>query len=278
MKNGTHRVAALLAALVFALPAAANEKAEPDPARSPYWEPIRQLMFGDRVINPDDRDVIRVYLNLRADDASTVPVAVKSQIDQTDKDYIKTIYLIVERNPSPTAGVFHFTPSSGRAQVETRLRFEDFSFVRAVAEMNDGKLYMSQRWVKAAGGCSAPNAKNFVPEALLGKMKLRFDDDSVTYGKPNLVQLMIRHPNESALAADFDTEKVPQFVRSVKVSFDGRPVLDAEVDFSISDNPNFRFFFKPQDKGELKIEVEDTHDRKFTHSVPIAEGTLLPGG
>ena len=278
MENGTHRLAALLAALVFVMPVLANEKAEPDPARSPYWEPIRQLMFGDRVINPDDRDVIRVYLNMRADDASTVPVAVKSQIDQTDKDYIKSIYLIVERNPSPTAGVFHFTPSSGRAQVETRLRFEDFSFVRAVAEMNDGKLYMSQRWVKAAGGCSAPNAKNFVPEALLGKMKLRFDDDSVTYGKPNLVQLMIRHPNESALAADFDGEKVPQFVRSVKVSFDGRPVMDAEVDFSISDNPNFRFFFNPLDKGELKIEVEDTHDRKFIHSLPISEGASLPGG
>jgi len=278
MKNGTRRVATLLLVLAFALPAAANEKAEPDPARSPYWEPIRQLMFGDRVINPDDRDVIRVYLNLRADDASTVPVAVKSQIDQTDKDYIKSIYLIVERNPSPTAGVFHFTPSSGRAQVETRLRFEDFSFVRAVAEMNDGKLYMSQRWVKAAGGCSAPNAKNFVPETLLGKMKLRFDDDTVSYGKPNLVQLMIRHPNESALAADFDAEKVPQFVRSVRVSFDGRPVMDAEVDFSISDNPNFRFFFNPLDKGELKIEVEDTHDRKFIHSLPISEGTSLPGG
>ena len=278
MRIGTHRVAMLLLAFAFAVPAAGNEKAEPDPARSPYWDPIRQLIFGDRVINPDDRDVIRVYLNLRADDASTVPVAVKSQIDQNDTDYIKSIYLIVERNPSPTAGVFHFTPSSGRAQVETRLRFEDFSFVRAVAEMNDGKLYMSQRWVKAAGGCSAPNAKNFVPEALLGKMKLRFDDDTVSYGKPNLVQLMIRHPNESALAADFDAEKVPQFVRSVRVSFDGRPVMDAEVDFSISDNPNFRFYFNPQDKGELKIEVEDTHDRKFTHSVPIAEGAPLPGG
>jgi len=28
----------------------------------------------------------------------------------------------------------------------------------------------------------------------------------------------------------------------------------------------------------LKIEVEDTHDRKFTHSVPISEGAPLPGG
>ena len=111
--------------------------------------------------------------------------------------------------------MFHFTPSSGRAQVETRLRFEDFSFVRAVAEMNDGKLYMSQRWVKAAGGCSAPNAKNFVPEALLGKMKLRFDDDSVTYGKPTGAN-EIPHPNEPR-GGGLDGEKVPKFVRSVKV-------------------------------------------------------------
>jgi sulfur-oxidizing protein SoxY len=263
--------------LLAAMPALANEKAEPNPALSQYWEPIKQLMFGDRIINPDARDVIRVYLNVRADDASTVPVVVKAQMDQTEKEYIKSIYVIVERNPSPAAGVFHFTPQSGRAQVETRLRFEDYSFVRAVAEMNDGRLYMAQRWVKAAGGCSAPNGKK-LSESLLGKMKLRFDDDAISYHKPNLVQLMIRHPNESPLAADFEAGQVPQFVRSVKVTFDGKPVMDAQVDFSISDNPNFRFFFTPEEKGELKIEVEDTHDRKFSHSVNISEGVPLPGG
>ncbi len=100
---------------------------------------MRKLTFGDREIL-DGKDVIRVYLSLRADDASTVPVAVKAQIDQTPERYITTIYLLVERNPSPAAGVFHFTPDSGRAQVETRLRFEDFSHVRAIAETNDGKL------------------------------------------------------------------------------------------------------------------------------------------
>ncbi len=278
MKKHSHLLLAWVFAALAAGSALANEKAEPDPAQSPYWGQIREMMFGDRVINTDAQNIIRVYLNTRADDSSTVPVAVKAQIDQTEKEYIKTIYLIVERNPSPTAGVFRFSPDSGRAQVETRLRFEDFSFVRAVAEMNDGRLYMAQRWVKAAGGCSAPNAKNRLPESLLGKMKLRFDDESISYNKPNLVQLMIRHPNESALASDFDAEQVPQFVRSVRVTYDGRTVMDAEVDFSISDNPNFRFFFTPQDKGELKIEVEDTHDKRFTHSIDISEDKLLPGG
>jgi len=59
----------MLVTLLSALPAYANEKAEPDPAQSPYWQTTRQLMFGDRVINPDARDIIRVYLNVRADDA-----------------------------------------------------------------------------------------------------------------------------------------------------------------------------------------------------------------
>ena len=278
MKSVWRIVASLVCVSAFYAPVFANEKAEPDPAQSPYWEPIRQLMFGDRIINPDERKIVSVYLNTRAQDATTVPVMVKSEIDQTESEYIKSIYLIVDRNPSPTAGVFHFSPASGRARVETRLRFEDFSFVRAVAEMNDGRLYMSQRWVKAAGGCSAPMGKNRMPAALLGKMKLRFDEDNLSYSKPNLVQLMIRHPNESALAADFDPDQVPQFVRSVKVSYEGQTVLDAQVDFSVSDNPNFRFYFTPERRGELKIEVEDTHDLKFNHSIPLSEGMLLPGG
>jgi sulfur-oxidizing protein SoxY len=266
----------LVAGALLCGSALANEKAEPDPAKSEYWSALRKLMFGDREIL-DGKDVIRVYLSLRADDASTVPVAVKAQIDQTPERYITTIYLLVERNPSPAAGVFHFTPDSGRAQVETRLRFEDYSHVRAIAETNDGKLWMDSRWVKAAGGCSAPGGKYRVPAALLGKMKFRFEDE-IKYNEPTLVQINIRHPNESALAADFDATAVPQFVRSVIVTYAGKLVMSAEVDFSLSDNPTFRFWFVPHEKGELRVEVEDTHDNRFIQSVQIAEGGPLPGG
>lgn len=269
----------LVAVTVAALPlsVSANEKAEPDPEKSQYWPPIRQMMFGEKEIH-DGKDVIRVYLNTRADDASTVPVSVKSQIDQSTGRYIKNVYLIVERNPSPVAGIFRFTPDSGRAQIETRLRFEDFSLVRAVAETNDGELYMSTRWVKAAGGCSAPADKNRLPESVIGNMKFRFADDTVEANKPVLVQLMIRHPNESALASDFDSSKVPRFVRHVAVTYAGRLVLDADVDFSISDNPSFRFYFMPEKEGVLEATVEDTHDRRFVHKAVIIEGAPLPGG
>jgi sulfur-oxidizing protein SoxY len=245
----------------------ANPDAEPDHNSIPEWAVIKDLMFGDRIINPDDRDVIRVYLNTRADDASTVPVMINGLIDQTPTEYIKTMYLIVDRNPIPTAGVFRFTPESGRVKMETRLRFEQYSFVRAIAELNDGRLYMSQRWVKAAGGCSAPMGKNVAADSM-GKMRFRMDDQ-VEYDKPMLVELQVRHPNESALASDLKPDQVPQFVRNVNVDYNGKPVMSGEVNFSLSDNPVFRFYFVPRAEGELNVKVEDTHDSVFTQSMRV---------
>lgn len=256
--------------LLAPLAASGNPNPEPDHTKIPEWQVIRDLMFGDREINPDDREVIRVYLNTRADDASTVPVMINGLIEQTPTDYIKTLYVVVDRNPAPTAGVFHFTPESGRVKLETRLRFEQYSFVRAIAELNDGRLYMSQRWVKAAGGCSAPMGKNGISAAMMGKMRFRMDDQ-VQYDQPNLVQVQVRHPNESALASDLEPDHVPQFIRSLQVNYNNKPVMTGEVNFSLSDNPVFRFYFVPSAKGELSVTVEDTHDTVYSQSMPIAE-------
>lgn len=249
--------------------AQANPDAEPDHEKIPEWQVIRDLMFGDRVINPDDNDVVRVYLNTRADDASTVPVMINGLIDQTKDEYIKTLYVIVDRNPAPTAGVFHFTPEAGRVKMETRLRFEQYSFVRAVAELNDGRLYMSQRWVKAAGGCSAPMGKNSL-SANLGKMRFRMDD-AVELDQPALVQVQVRHPNESAMASDLEPDHVPQFIRRVQVNYNDEPVVTGEVNYSLSDNPVFRFYFLPKVEGELQVRIEDTHDTVFVDSLKVGK-------
>ncbi len=249
---------------------------DPDPNSSPEWKAIKLMMFGERKINPDGNGIVRLFLNTKADDASTVPVMVNGLIDQTSEKYIKTLYLIVEGNPSPIAGVFHFSPRSGRMKVETRLRFEQFSFVRAVAETNDGELYISQRYVHASGGCSSPGGKNKLSESLLGKIRFRIDD-VVEFNRPVLVQMQVRHPNESSLAADFDVNRVPQFVRNVSVTYNENMVMTAQVDFSLSDNPLFVFYFVPEEEGELKVRVEDTHDKVFERSVFIGEGVVASG-
>ncbi|HWH49782.1 MAG TPA: quinoprotein dehydrogenase-associated SoxYZ-like carrier [Burkholderiales bacterium] len=262
-----------LLGLFCALTALAAQAAEAVPDTD-IWLKVRESFFGARPIRNDADGVIRLEAPYRAQDAATVPVAIRAGIAQTSERYIRTVYLIVDRNPSPIAAIFHFTPDSGRAEIETRIRIEEYTPVRAIAEMSDGELYGSAKFVKAAGGCSAPAGKD--PEAALarlGRMKFHLDQ-SVVLGEPNLAQLMISHPNHSGLAMDQMTHLyVPAyFVRTINVSYAGRPVLSAEVDFSISENPNFRFYFVPREEGELKAEVVDTKDLKFEYLLAVRRG------
>lgn len=263
-----------LALLVGGLVQAADPVPDPD---TETWRKVRSALFGDRPV-ADGRTLIQLEAPARAEDAATVPIAIKTLLPQGPERYIQRLYLIIDKNPSPLAAVFHFSPEAGRADLETRVRIEEYTFVRAVAETSDGRLYAATRYVKASGGCSAPAGKDPAAAlARLGRMKFRLDTP-VAFHQPNLAQLMISHPNHSGLAMDQVTRLYTpaHYVRQVTVSYAGKPVLTAEVDFSISENPNFRFYFVPREEGELRAEVVDSKDLKFETSVLVRPG--LAGG
>jgi sulfur-oxidizing protein SoxY len=272
MKNSygltfTRRAALMAAASMLALCslARAEIKTGDNPDANPIWQKVRASLFQSRTILPATDDIISLDTPVRAEDAAIVPIAIKTRMAQTPAHYIDKVYLIIDNNPSPISGIFTFTPMSGRADIETRVRVDEYSNVRAIAETNDGQLHMATRWVKASGGCSAPPTKDAQAAlATLGRMKFRVEGDAGA-GKPVLAQLMISHPNNSGLAMDQATRQFtpPHFVRQVNVTYAGQPVMSADVDFSISENPNFRFYFLPRGDGELKAEVVDSNDLKF---------------
>jgi sulfur-oxidizing protein SoxY len=151
--------------------------------------------------------------------------------------------------------------------------------VRAIAEMNNGKLYMAARYVKASGGCSAPAGKDQEAAlARLGKMKFHIDN-AVELNHPNLAQLMISHPNNSGLQMDQLTRHyIPaRFVKKIDVTYGDKLILSADVDFSISENPNFRFYFTPRESGDLKAEVIDSNDLKFHSYIHVEPGATASG-
>jgi len=163
---------------------------------------------------------------------------------------------------------------SAVADLETRIRIEEYTYVRAVAELSDGKLVAAARYVKASGGCSAAAGKDPAAGASrLGRMRLSVESN-VSYDQPALAQLMISHPNDSGLVMDQVTRLYTPayFVRSIKVTYADQPILTAEVDFSVSENPNFRFYFVPAGAGDLKAEVVDTKDRKFETRLTVRRG------
>jgi sulfur-oxidizing protein SoxY len=268
-------LAASLLPLLFAVGGPALAQTRPtadaidDPASDPeanaMWQQVRSSLFQNRAITTPADAVLELEAPTRAEDAAIVPISVRTRVAQTDKRYVKKLYLVIDNNPSPVGAIFQFTPASGRADIETRVRVDAYTHVRAIAEMNDGQLYMSTRYVKASGGCSAPPGKDAQAAlATLGKMRLRVEGEPAM-NRPALAQLMISHPNHSGLAMDQLTRHYTpaHFVRKILVTYAGEPVMTADVDFSISENPNFRFYFQPTGKGELKAEVVDTNDQRF---------------
>lgn len=250
-------------------PAIAEEKAAAD-----TWSTIRQSMFAGRTIDENAGKVLELDTPTRAEDAAVVPIAIRTKVPQDPSNYVRKVFLIIDHNPSPVGAIFTFTPDSGRADIETRVRIEEYTNVRAIAEMSDGKLYMATNYVKASGGCSAPAGKDLEESmARIGKMKFRLESD-VKPGEPTLAQLMISHPNLSGLAMDQMTRLFTpaQFVRKIDVTYGGKPVMSAEVDFTISENPNVRFYFIPRGPGELKAEVVDSNQLKFESSIQVKPG------
>lgn len=267
--NGKRCLSRGVVAALFLVLGVAQAADEPPP--SEVWPKLRQGLFGDRPIREDDHSLIELDAPFRAEDAAIVPISIRVRAPQTPGRFVQKIHLLIERNPSPIAAVFHLTPDSGRADVDTRVRIEQYTYVRAVAELNDGSLYMASRFVRASGGCSAPAGKDPAEaKARLGRMKLRLAE-SVQADRPNLAQLMISHPNDSGLVMDQLTRlHIPaHFVRRVEVTYAGRPIFSADVDFSISEDPNFRFYFVPRERGELKAEVLDSRDIVFKGAVSV---------
>ena len=255
------------AASAMALPAsAAMLQPGDDPQTSPIWLKLRASLFAGRSIAPAPAGMLTLEAPTRAIDAAVVPIAIRTRWPHEPARFVAKLYLIIDANPSPISAIFQFTPESGRADIEARVRVDDYSHVRAIAETSDGQLFMVTKFVKASGGCSAPAGGDAAAAlARMGKMRFRIDGD--LQGKePLLAQLAIEHPNHSGLAMDQATRQFTpaHYVRKIDVSYRGKPVFSADVDFSMSENPNFRFYLLPRGGGgELLATVEDSQGRHF---------------
>jgi len=250
-------LAAFLSTTGFAAPS--------DHDRDPQWLRIRQMMFGEREIHSQADDIVKLWIRSRAEDAATVPVMISTRLPQTPDRYIKHLWLVIDNNPSPVGVKFAMTPESGRADIETRIRIESFTPVRAIAELNDSSLWMATSTVMAAGGCSSPGPKAAADLALTGRIKFKIDD-IVELHKPVLAQLMVHHPNYSGMGSGAEPA---YFVKQVNVFYGEKQVMQAEVDFTISENPNFRFYFVPDRKADLRAEIVDTQDLRFEQRVTV---------
>jgi len=265
----TRRQAFLAAAALGAVGrrAAAQSAAADDP-----WPSLAAQIFDHQTL-ADGSAVIGLDLPYRAEDAAVVPVGIHTLLPADDPRQIQTITLVIDQNPSPVAAAFSFGPNSGITAVSTRIRVDSYTRVHAVATTADAQLYAADRFVKAAGGCSAPAAKQQAGAIPLGTMRFRqFPPPAGSTARE--AEIMIRHPNFSGMQMDQVSRLyVPaHFVSSVRLWQGDELLLAVESGISISENPQFRFEYRPNGAVEFRADVRDSQGQSFSQTWSAVRG------
>jgi sulfur-oxidizing protein SoxY len=248
---------ALASLLLLSPPAKADED---------VWPALKQQAFGDRTIQAEDGMVV-LEAPQTAEDAALVPITVRvpPQVAQG----LKSLTLFIDKNPDPKVATLTFGPAAGEGgerSFSTRVRIDNFSYVRAVLETEDGTLHMASKFVAAAGGCAAMAAKDPDTETVdLGKMIVKTFPPALESSPLWSAQVMIKHPNSNGMQLDINTANfIPaRFVKEMTVKRGGELVFQMQSTFSISTNPNFRFTFGRGADNNLDVAITDTDEARF---------------
>jgi sulfur-oxidizing protein SoxY len=234
----------------------------------PTWGEISGDIIGE-VAPKDGSTLLSIDAPYRAEDAATVPVV----IQQTDTaPEITAMKIVIDENPSPLVAEFRFGPAMHPLKLETRVRVNQYSNLRIIADTADGS-FMAGRFIKASGGCSAPASKD--PAAAiadLGEMRLKlFGQDAAQQSTPRReAQIMIRHPNYSGLQRDQVTQLfIPAFFIHELEVWQGEDLLfSLQGGISISENPVFRFDYSDNGTTTLRVHAVDTDGNVFDQLLP----------
>jgi sulfur-oxidizing protein SoxY len=239
------------------------------------WNSIKGDIFKDRPILDGDGLVV-LDAPRRAEDAAVVPIGMRVNFADGDKRTLQSLTLVIDENPAPVAGTFTIGPRSGVTSISTRVRVNNYSYVRVVAELSDGQLYGVKAYVKASGGCSAPASANAdATKSMLGQMKFRafhLHADALPEA-----QLMLRHPQNSGLQMDQLTRLYvpPFFIENLKIWQGDDLVLAMEGGIAISEDPNIRFNYRPNGAANFRAEAIDTGKDRFKDEWPIEKSMLV---
>ncbi len=89
-----------------------------------------------------------------AENGNTVPMTVTVESPMTEQLYVSDVLVVADGNPRAGVVAFHFSPASGMAEANTRIRLATSQNIIAVAKMSDGTFFMASKQVKVTiGGC-----------------------------------------------------------------------------------------------------------------------------
>src|SRR3954462_21879 len=124
--------------------------AAPALAKNDADEAIKKFTGGKTPV----QGKVKLDLPEIAENGNTVPMTVSVESPMTEQSYVTDVLVVANENPRSGVATFHFSPASGVAEANIRIRLAATQDVTAVAKMNDGSVFMASKQVKVTiGGC-----------------------------------------------------------------------------------------------------------------------------
>ena len=93
---------------------------------------------------PDD---LQVDVPQIAENGNSVPLHIRVASPMTPGDHVETITILAPRNPRPRVAVFHLGPTSGRAEISTRIRLAGTQVMTVRAQLSGERVLEKSREV-----------------------------------------------------------------------------------------------------------------------------------
>lgn len=260
----------MMAAAILGLSIAAYSGIASAEASTALWPVLQEAFFAGKPIA--QADFIKLEGPARAESGAQVPITLTIEKPLDAADAIRKVYIIVDANPIPLAATYQFTPLNGKAQISTRIRMETDSYIHAIGETADGKLYMTALPIRAAGGCGGPvDGDEAAIRAAAGKIKLSVDKP-VKFGEANSATLMIKHPMFTGLQRDLASGgyRPAFYMQKLDLSYNGKPVMHIDFGVGTSEDPYIRFFYQPDGPGTLDVKAIDSEGKEFEQHAQVA--------
>lgn len=307
MRTRRRGVTAMMAALVTASALALTAFPASSPARAEAgseqaFDAIKSEVFGARPIL-DGRGIVTLDAPYRPDDVRAVPLDIAARF--VDGRTVRAVTVIVDNNPMPVVAAFAIGQPRADVGLGLKFRLNQQSNVRAVVEASDGRLYMTSRLVKFAGGqaaCAAPpSAPPEVIAANLGKMALtevaskmaltevaskmaqtevasKSGTQSRATAQTSLtprLRFELSHPNHTGMVLDQITLLYTpvRMVERVTVRQGEKTVLEMSGSIALSENPVVEFDIARTTAADIAIAVTDTDGAKFERTFPFGAGS-----
>ena len=125
-------------------------------ARPASATPDEVAKFLTTAVGPGTPTVGKVTIGAPeiAENGNTVPITITVDSPMTAQNYVKSIVVAADGNPSPEVAQVMLGPANGNANVSFRMRLAKTQTLTAVALMSDGTMWSATRLVKVTiGGC-----------------------------------------------------------------------------------------------------------------------------